>query len=69
VLKAVDTGDLKEMRVAVSCRTEIGVLNDFLYDIATQDAAVFVESMDIKRLGDSEERFYNFNAVLKAYSL
>lgn len=69
MLKAVDTGDLKEMRVSISCRTEIGVLNDFLYDIAAQDAAMFVESMDIKRLGDSEERFYNFNAVLKAYSL
>ena len=31
-LKAVETGDLKEMRLAISCRTEIGVLNDFLYD-------------------------------------
>lgn len=70
MLKVVDTGDLKEMRVAISCRTEIGTLNDFLYDIiSSKDAALFVESMDIKRLGDSEERFYNFNAVLKAYSL
>ncbi len=68
-LKAVETGDLKEMRLAISCRTEIGVLNDFLYDISTQDAVVFVESMDIKRLGDSEERLYNFNAAFKAYAL
>ena len=35
-LKAVETGDLKEMRLAISCCTEIGVLNDFLYDISTQ---------------------------------
>lgn len=68
-LKAVDSGDLKEMRLAISCRTEIGILNTFLYEISTQGAAVFVESLEVKRLADKEERFYTFNAVLKAYAL
>lgn len=69
VLKAVEIGDLKELRVAISCRTEIGVLNNFLYDLGIQETAFFVDSLEIKRLADKEERFYNCNAVIKAYCL
>lgn len=69
VLKATEVGELKELRVAINCRTEIGVLNNFLYDLGIQETAFFVDSLEIKRLGDKEERFYNFNAVIKAYSL
>lgn len=69
VLKAVEIGELKELRVAISCRAEIGVLNNFFYDLGIQDAAFFVDSLEIKRLADKEERFYNCNAVIKAYSL
>jgi hypothetical protein len=69
VLKAVEIGDLKELRVAVSSRAEIGALNDFLGGLGGQGAAMFVESMEIKRFGDPTDRFLTFNAVLKAYAL
>jgi len=69
VLKATELGDLKELRVSVTSRAEIGALNDFLYDLGAQDTALFVESMEIKRFGDPTERFYSFNAVIKAYAL
>jgi hypothetical protein len=69
VLKATEIGDLKELRVSVSSRAEIGALNDFIYDLGVQDAALFVESMEIKRFGDPSERFYSFTAVIKAYAL
>lgn len=69
VLKATEVGDLKELRVSVTSHTEIGALSDFLYDLGSQEAAVFVESMEIKRLGDPTDRFVTFNAVLKAFAL
>ena len=69
VLKAMEAGGLKELRVSVTSRAEIGPLNDFLYDLGAQDAALFVESMEIKRFGDPTNRFFTFNAVLKAYAL
>lgn len=69
VLKAVEIGELKEMRVAITCRAEIGLINNFLYELSVQNTAIFVDSLEIKRLGDKDERYYNFNAVFKAYSL
>ena len=69
VLKTVETEDLKELHVAISARAEIGVINDFLNALEVQDQAMFVESLEIKRVGEREERFYSFNAVIKAYSL
>lgn len=69
VLKAVENEDLRELRLSVSARTEIGPLNDFLQDVESQQQAMFFESLEIKRLGDRDERLYTFNAVIKAYSL
>ena len=69
VLKTVETEDLKELHVAISARAEIGVINDFLNSLEVQEQAMFVESLEIKRVGEREERFYSFNAVIKAYSL
>ena len=69
VLKAVEIGELKELRVAINCRAELGVLTNFIYDLGIQDTAFFVDSFEIQRMGDKDERFYNFNAVIKAYSL
>ena len=69
VLKATEIGDLKELRVSITARTEIGALNDFLFDLGEQETALFVESMEIKRLADPLDRYCTFNAVLKAYAL
>ena len=69
VLKATEVGDLKELRVSITARTEIGALNDFLFDLGDQETALFVESMEIKRLADPLDRYCTFNAVLKAYAL
>ncbi|KAF5057213.1 Type II secretion system (T2SS), protein M subtype b [anaerobic digester metagenome] len=69
VLKATEVEDMKELRLSVNSRTEIGPLNDFLHEIESQQQAMFFESLEIKRLGDRDERLYTFNAVIKAYTL
>lgn len=69
VLKTVESGELKELSVAISSRTEIGILNDFLNALDVQEQMMFVDSIEIKRLGDREDRFFTFNAVIKAYTL
>ena len=69
VLKATETDDLKELRLSITSRTEIGPLNDFLHEIESQEQAMFFESLEIKRLGDRDEKLYTFNAVIKAYTL
>jgi hypothetical protein len=69
VLKATEAGDLKELRLSISSRTEIGPLNEFLHAIEAEEQAMFFESLEIKRLGDRDEKLYTFNAVIKAYTL
>lgn len=69
VLKTVEGADLKELRVAVSARTEIGTLNDFLNALDAQEQTMVIDSIEIKRVGDRDDRFFTFNAVIKAYTL
>ena len=69
VLKTVEEADLKELRVAVSARAEIGTLSDFLNALDTQEQTMVIDSIEIKRIGDRDDRFFTFNAVIKAYSL
>lgn len=56
------------LRVQVSSRGEISSIKDFLQGISGHEKFIFVEEMEVGIINRREERFFNFNAQLVAWT-
>jgi predicted negative regulator of RcsB-dependent stress response len=56
------------LKIGINCRAEIGAIKDFLKKIRDKTLFVFFDELEIKRINRREERFFNFNAQLLAWT-
>jgi hypothetical protein len=59
---------LRSIRLGINCRAEIGAVTNFVVRIYEDPRFIFFDQLEVKIVHRRENRFYNFNAELSAWT-
>jgi Tfp pilus assembly protein PilO len=62
-------GRLSRLNMSINCRAEITAITDFLERLKHAETFIDFRKLEIKIVNRREERYYNFNAEMTAFSL
>jgi len=68
VLPRTSQGNITSLKIGINCRGEIEAIKNFLHKAANHDKFVFIDQMEIRIISQREQRYFNFNAQLIAWT-
>jgi len=68
VLPRTNQGNITSLKIGINCRGEIQAIKNFLHKAENHDKFVFIDRMEIRIISQREQRYFNFNAQLIAWT-
>jgi len=68
VMSRSTQGDITSLKIGVECRGEIEAIKNFLQKADSHDKFIFVENFETRIINRREDRHFNFNAELTAWT-